>query len=283
MSESGAIPVRPMTTAELETVLDWAAGEGWNPGLDDARHFHAADPDGFLVALDGAEPVAAVSVVRLGPRHGFLGLFLCRADRRGQGFGTALWRAGLARVAAGRAIGLDGVTAQQARYAREGFAYHHRTLRFVGAARGAGAPRLHPIAPDELNDAIELDQRANGLERARFLAGWLTPDSNRHVLVRCRGGALKAVGAMRRCRVGWKIGPLLAEHPDDAAMLAGDLIARAEGEQVTLDVPEPNGAAIAIAEALGLERVFETARMWRGDGPRADMTANFGICSLELG
>ena len=44
---------------EIALMLDWAADEGWNPGLDDAAAFRAADPDGFFVAEVDGEPVAA--------------------------------------------------------------------------------------------------------------------------------------------------------------------------------------------------------------------------------
>ena len=55
--------IRPMTVTELELVLDWAADEGWNPGLDDAAAFYAADPAGFLIKEVDGQPVAAISVV----------------------------------------------------------------------------------------------------------------------------------------------------------------------------------------------------------------------------
>lgn len=43
--------IRPMTQVEERTLLEWAAVEGWNPGLHDADCFWKLDPDGFL-ALD---------------------------------------------------------------------------------------------------------------------------------------------------------------------------------------------------------------------------------------
>ena len=53
MTDSYAI--RPMARDELSIALDWAAAEGWNPGLHDAPCFLAADPQGFLLGLlDGA-------------------------------------------------------------------------------------------------------------------------------------------------------------------------------------------------------------------------------------
>ena len=36
--------MRQMTRAELDTVIGWAAREGWNPGLRDAEAFYATDP-----------------------------------------------------------------------------------------------------------------------------------------------------------------------------------------------------------------------------------------------
>ncbi|MEO0387662.1 MAG: GNAT family N-acetyltransferase, partial [Pseudomonadota bacterium] len=104
----------------LDTMLDWAAAEGWNPGLDDAAAFFAADPDGFFVTLDDAgQPVAAISVVNHTPTFAFLGLYIVRPSDRGRGNGLALWRHALAH-AGPRSIGLDGVEAQQDNYAASG-------------------------------------------------------------------------------------------------------------------------------------------------------------------
>ena len=47
--------IRTLTLADTGQLVDWAAGEGWNPGRDDAPAFHAADPGGFIGAfVDGA-------------------------------------------------------------------------------------------------------------------------------------------------------------------------------------------------------------------------------------
>ena len=109
-----------MSIEELEEVLGWAADEGWNPGLDDAKAFYAADPAGFLVKEVQKEIVAAISVVNHDPHFAFLGLYLCKPQYRGQGHGIDVWHAGIAH-AGSRSIGLDGVPDQQENYARSGF------------------------------------------------------------------------------------------------------------------------------------------------------------------
>ena len=99
--------LRNADLSELETVLDWAAAEGWNPGLADAEAFYTADPQGFFVAEADGAPVAAISVVNHDAKNAFLGLYICKPEVRGQGIGFALWQHAL-RHAGDRSVGLDG-------------------------------------------------------------------------------------------------------------------------------------------------------------------------------
>ena len=39
--------IRTMRPDEISIALNWAAAEGWNPGLADDACFAAADPEGF--------------------------------------------------------------------------------------------------------------------------------------------------------------------------------------------------------------------------------------------
>ena len=40
---AGDFTVRAMSRLELDEVVYWARGEGWNPGVHDATAFHATD------------------------------------------------------------------------------------------------------------------------------------------------------------------------------------------------------------------------------------------------
>jgi len=90
--------IRPATRQEINLALDWAAAEGWNPGICDAVPFHAADPEGFLVGLVDDEPVAVISAVKYGTTFGFIGFYIVRPDVRGLGYGWAIWQAAMART-----------------------------------------------------------------------------------------------------------------------------------------------------------------------------------------
>jgi hypothetical protein len=45
-------------------MLDWAADEGWNPGLGDAAAFFAVDPEGFSGLFVGEDLSVTISAVR---------------------------------------------------------------------------------------------------------------------------------------------------------------------------------------------------------------------------
>ncbi len=52
---------------------------------------------------------------------------------------------------------------------------------------------------------------------------------------------------------------------------------------MAVDVPQPNQAGVELLEGLGMERSFETARIYRGPAPELPLERIFGITSLELG
>ena len=275
--------IRPMRRDELNTALQWAAREGWNPGLHDVACFHAADPQGFLVGLLKDKPIASISVVRYGDDYGFLGLYIVAPEHRGQGYGWALWQAGMAHLGA-RAVGLDGVVVQQANYRRSGFALAHRNVRYQGVARhGGGAGGVLDLRAVDFQQVLDCDRPCFPAGRAAFLRAWVR-QSGHHALGLVQGGRLAAYGVIRPCLQGHKIGPLIADDAAQAQTLLRALMARVpEGSAVFLDVPQTHAAAVALAEGHGMAPMFETARMYKGTPALPDMQRCFGIASFELG
>ena len=273
-----------MTGADVARAVDWAAAEGWNPGLQDARSFRAADPGGFLVGrLDGA-PVATISVVRYGTSFAFLGLYIVAPAHRGRGYGLRLWRAGLARVA-GRTVGLDGVVAQQANYRKSGFVLAYRNVRYQGMGGSATPPdpRIEPLSARAVADVIAYDRPFFPDERAGVLRAWLAQPQGRGLAIVDRG-RLAGYGVVRPCHRGWKVGPLFADAPELAdALLSGLAAYVPDDAPLFLDVPEPNVAAVALAERRGMTVAFETARMYTGRAPDLPLARLYGVTTFELG
>ena len=96
-------------------------------------------------------------------------------------------------------------------------------------------------------------------------------------------GQIQGYGVIRQCRSGCKVGPLFADDPAIADRLFSALATYAENQPVFLDVPEPNSAAVALAEQYKMQPVFQTARMYTGPTPVLALDKVFGVTSFELG
>jgi GNAT superfamily N-acetyltransferase len=278
------LEIRQMREPELDAILGWAAAEGWNPGLHDAGCFYAADPGGFLVGVLDGEPVASIFAVKYGAGFGFIGGYIVQPAWRGRSHGWALWQAGMERLA-GRNIGLDGVVAQQANYARSGFRLAHRNFRFEGRSGGRPTQADETVSLSALSDeeVRRYDRSFFPDERSRFLQCWVRQTHSIALGVLGAQG-LAGYAVARPCRTGYKIGPLFADTPAIAEQLFAGLLARlAPGQPVFLDVPELNPAALALAERHQLQRCFETARMYTQEPPTLSMDRMYGITSFELG
>jgi GNAT superfamily N-acetyltransferase len=275
--------IRPMHPTEIDLALDWAADEGWNPGLHDAAPFLATDPEGFLIGLLDGEPIACISAVNYDNSFGFLGFYIVRPEYRGRGYGLAIWNAAMNHHGA-RNVGLDGVPAQQHNYARSGFVLAHRNIRYEGTALGGQVtPGVKELKSLPFASLAAFDRRLYPANREAFLRDWIAlPDSRG--LAAVTDGDLKGYAVMRKCRVGYKIGPLFAGGEVVAEDLFNSLTSQVDpGTPVFLDVPELNRKAISLAERHSMKPAFETARMYNQRQPDIDLNKVFGITTFELG
>ncbi|RWM12125.1 GNAT family N-acetyltransferase [Mesorhizobium sp.] len=273
--------IRTLTAGEVETLVDWAAGEGWNPGIGDAAALRAADPEGFIGAFVGGEMVAGISAVAYGLGFGFIGLYICRPDRRGEGHGKAVWQAGMARLG-DRIIGLDGVAEQRANYQRKGFVPAYETVRFSGRPVGlTGGSDILPVMPASTAGILAYDRQCFPAPREAFLREWLQPP--RIALLSAGSAGIAGFGVARRCREGFKVGPLFADDMDMALALVAELADTTAGEALHIDVPATQVGFTALLQAAGMVAGFATTRMYKGGKPGNAPTKVFGITTLELG
>jgi Acetyltransferase (GNAT) domain/Acetyltransferase (GNAT) family len=276
--------IRAMRPDEIALAADWAAAEGWNPGLADPACFAAVDPRGFLIGeLDGSA-AAIISCVNYDERFAFLGFYIVRPDLRGRGHGLRIWQAAMAHAGT-RTVGLDGVVAQQDNYKKSGFRLAYPNVRYGGTiAPVVAAPAADvidlgqvPFAAIEADDATVFPA-----PRRAFLRAWIDTKGHRgRALV--RDGSLAAWGVIRPCRSGRKIGPLVADDRAAAEAVLAALVADAGAGEIYLDIPSGNRAAVALALAHGLAPVFETARMYTGPIRPLRLERVFGVTTFELG
>ncbi len=289
---SSELAIRNMTRPEVDELVGWAAREGWNPGLNDAELFWATDPEAFIAADLNGEMIGAGAITTYGSEFGFMGFFIVRPEFRSKGLGNKLWHARrerlINRLRPGATIGMDGVFEMQAYYARGGFVFSHRDIRFraeipadASTSQGGDGDTvlLDQVSFDEL---LRYDRTCFPAERPSFLKRWIVqPDSL--ALGFLRDGRLAGYGVVRRCRDGCKIGPLFADDAKAAMALYARLARHAAGGPLFLDAPENNPAAGELARRHTMVEVFGCARMYLGSPPAGMHERVFGVTTFELG
>ena len=275
--------IETMPFSEVEAVIDWAAKEGWNPGLNDAACFYAIDPNGFFMGVLDGRPIARGSALIYDEHFAFCGLYIVERAYRGKGYGLALTQVRLGHIGQ-RNAGLDGVENMVEKYERLGYRTAHRSVRYIITPKIAQnlLPEIVPVAQIPFAKLAAYDRRHFFASRDRFLERWIRqPHAVGLALV--DADQLKGYGVLRKCRVGYKIGPLFAEEPEIAEALFDALCNHAIGEPVSIDIPEPNQAALRLAAKHDMRPEFACERMYLRGDPGLPLGAIYGITSFEAG
>lgn len=286
------LEIRNMTRSEVDELVGWAAREGWNPGLHDAELFWATDSEAFVAADHEGDLIGGGAITSYNAEFGFMGFFIVRTEYRGRGLGNKLWHARrerlLDRLHSGASIGLDGVFAMQDFYAKGGFVFSHRNIRYRTDTPTHPTTSLldgediAPLADIPFKQVLDYDRTCFPAPRPTFLRGWISqPDA---LALGCRrDGKLSGYGVVRRCREGCKIGPLFADDALAAKALYRHLAEFAADGPLFLDAPENNPAAIELVHQHGMIEVFGCARMYLGPPPVLAHEQVFGVTTFELG
>jgi len=201
-----------MTKSDLDLTISWAATEGWNPGLHDRDTFYNTDPQGFFMGFLDDKPISCISAVSYGKDFGFIGLYIVHSDHRNKGYGIKIWDKAIDYLK-NKNIGLDGVVAQQENYKKSGFKLAYRNIRYEGLGGGkkTKSEKLVKLSTVPFEQVIAYDEKLFPAPRTPFLRLWFQqPESLSLGYLDKRN--LKGYGMVRKCRTGYKVGPLFADN-----------------------------------------------------------------------
>ncbi|MCB9246215.1 MAG: GNAT family N-acetyltransferase [Flavobacteriales bacterium] len=278
---------RRLDLNSVRILVQWAADEGWNPGIRDAELFWNADPEGFYGFYREEELIAGGSIVSYGALFGFMGLFIVKPEYRGAGIGRELWYQRrnklLRRLKPDASIGMDGVVVMQEFYHQGGFELVFRDERYerTGESLSVDA-RVRIMQASDRNSILNMDRMCFGYDRSDFIIPWLAPE-NGPTFCYFNGEELLGFAHLRPCLQGYKIGPLFAENYHVAEALYRSCLNSVPGEPVYLDIPVVNESAVQLVSSYKARYVFECGRMYYGTPPPLPTAKIFGITSFELG
>ena len=121
-----------------------------------------------------------------------------------------------------------------------------------------------------------------GTPREAFLTGWIS-QPGAYTACLMDADQILGFGVARPCRLGYKIGPLFADNLDIAREILAHLAASISVQTIYLDIPEINPDALQLVKEQSMQKVFATARMYKGKPPSLPVDHIFGVTTFELG
>lgn len=276
--------IKTMSRSELDFAINLAAEEGWNPGLYDADAFFNTDEKGFLIGYLNEKPIGCISAVSYGNKFGFIGFYIIIPEYRGKGYGIKLWNAAINKLK-NHNIGLDGVIEQQENYKKSGFKLAYSNIRFewINSVKHEHDDNIVDFSQIPFDIIMDYDGKFFPEDRSGFLKSWMMmPESFSYAYM--INNKIEGYGVIRKCRKGYKVGPLFSENVGIAEKLFLKLCSSVEnGTSIYLDIPDVNNEGISLAGKYGMKKVFGTARMYTGKFPDLPLNKIFGVTTFELG
>jgi GNAT superfamily N-acetyltransferase len=276
------LTISNMSQTEVETAIKWAKAEGWNPGIHDGECFYHTDPKGFYAAKLDGKIVGTVSIVKYSEDFAFAGFYIVLPEFRGHGIGLKIHQF-VTNKTRNLNLGIDGVVNMQSRYEQAGLKTAYTNTRYAGIIKTKNWDKCIPIKKTDLVKVAAFDSKFFPAKRSKFLECWLYQKDAFALMVPDANGLLRGYGVIRKCFHGYKVGPLFAQDEDAAGLLFSSLAASVSGEEVFLDVPDPNLAGVNLAKSFGMKPVFSTFRMYTKTAPKLPLEKIFGVTTFELG
>ncbi|HWV98636.1 MAG TPA: GNAT family N-acetyltransferase [Candidatus Acidoferrum sp.] len=284
-----ALNLRRLTRADLPFVDSLRAMAGWNQTLADWERFLATEPDGcFLAEWNGTRAGTATTTI-FPPDLAWIGMVLVHPDFRRRGIGRALLEHSITylRNRGVRCIKLDATPAGKPVYDGLGFRSEWTLKRWVGrpaAVKPTARPSgLRHWQATDAGSSEPLDVAAFGMSRRALLVA-LAAQSSVALVLEIKTGSIAGFGFARAGSQALYLGPVVADSAKAGVVLIEALIAHNPGEVVYWDIPDPNGAAVSLAQRYGFNVQRPLLRMFLGKNVSpGDPRRQFALAGPEVG
>jgi len=281
------ISLRPMTASDVPFADRLRGLAGWNQTIQHWNQLLALAPSGCFVAEWNGVPAGTATTICYDADLGWIGMLLVHPEFRSRGLGRALLTHGLEHLRCRvRCIKLDATPQGKLLYDQLGFQVEWPLTRWKMPGLQAGpSAKCDEVRPCRSSNAAlveRLDREAFGVARPAVLQTLLR--GCRQAFVHETNAGLAGFGMIREGVHAHQLGPLIAETPRSAALLAKALLACAEGKPIFWDIPDVNFDAAVLAKSFGFAAERHWMRMFLGPNTSSGAAGRyFAIADPSIG
>jgi len=286
----GALPIRPISDADVAFSAQLNADENWTDTLWDIKRLMRCEPKGCLIAELCGRPVGQILSISYG-KLGWIGVLIVLREHRGKGIGSALVRRAIAylKESGVETIELEAAPGAVSLYKRFGFELESKTWKFTRLNEHIRMESTTPVETmrnRDLDEVGDFDKRFFLGDRSKVLGGILVDNPDLCHVAKHRGKLMGYV-MCRPTRVGFRIGPLVCDP--SAPKIAEALFVTAMnsvplGARISLSAPETNIECLNLLSKYGFERLALNVTMFAGDRLNVKrLVAIFALGGLEKG
>ena len=265
---------------------------GWNQSPQDWRRLLRHDPYGCFVAEWNGRRAGTATTTTYSMDLAWIGMVLVDPDLRRRGIGRALLVHCIEhlRQSGVGCIKLDATPLGRRVYGPLGFVAEWSLSRWQTAKLAACPARLdatsdsgaRPLDRGDVGCVADLDEAAFGVARNRMLSLLAAQSAAR--IRRDGAGQVTGYGMLRPGRRACYLGPMVAHDESSGVALVDDLLGSIQGHPLYWDIPEPNRAAVRVAQRYGMGRQRTLTRMYLGENTRPGRpAAQWAIAAPEIG
>jgi len=280
---ASGLSIRPARQTDIAFSAQLNADEGWSDTPDDIARLIRCEPRGFLIAELQGKPVGQILSISYG-KLGWIGYLIVLQEYRRQGIGSALMRAGIARLKLdAQTIELDARPEAISLYEQMGFEAEYKTWKYRCVNRPAGAietSKIEVMHDRDLAHVSTLDKSYFFGDRSSVLEAILVDNRGRCYVANLKG-TLRGYVMCRPTRIGFRIGPFVSD-PDVPEVAETLLVAAMKsiplGATISISAPETNRTCLDLLSKYGFERLSPNVRMFLGK--KLDPNGSLGIFAL---
>jgi len=282
------LSLRAMTASDMPFADQLRALAGWNQTIQHWNQLLALAPSGCFVAEWNGSPAGTATTICYGADLGWIGMLLVHPEFRSRGIGRALLAHCLEHLRGRgiRCIKLDATRQGKLLYDQLGFQEEWPLTRWkmpgLQACTSAKCEEVRPCRSSDIGLVERLDGEAFGVARPALLQSLLR--AGRQAFIYETNEGLTGFGMIREGAHAHHLGPVIAETPRTAALLAEALLATAGGKPIYWDIPDVNSDAAILAKSLGFVAERHWMRMYLGPNTSPGSARRyFAIADPSLG